>query len=76
MSRPGIVGMLDRKRGRGELTTTSSLGRTVSFQVEGKQDEVPYGSVRFVSQAASLIRTTLLGPIEIVTTYPDRYAIC
>ena len=75
-SRPGIVGMLDRKTGAQGTHNNIVTCTTVSFRVKRKQKEKPHGSVRFVSQAASLIKTTLLVTIEMVTTHLDRYGIC
>jgi hypothetical protein len=75
-SRPGIVGMLDRKAGARRTHNNIVTCTTVSFRMKRKQEEGPHGSVRLVSQAASLIKTTLLVPIEMVTTHLDRYAIC
>ena len=68
--------MLDRKIGGRRTHDNIVTCTTVSFRVKRKQEERPHGSVRFVSQAASLIKTTLLVLIEMVTTHLDRYVIC
>jgi hypothetical protein len=56
--------MLDRKTGAQRTHDNIVTCTTVSFRVKRKQKEGPHGSVRFVSQAASFIKTTLLAPIE------------